>query len=572
MPVNPPLKQFAFSLEQSLSLVKSTLESSIDGILIVTNDGKIVDYNQKFSSMWRIPRKLLDTKDEKKALEFVLSQLEDPKDFLENVLDLYKHPEATSIDILRFKDGRIFERYSHPYLLHDTAIGRIWSFRDVTRRAKLESELQFQITHDGLTGLPNRLNLFDKMRQAILMSARDSKVFAVFVIDLDRFKIINDSLTHTVGDELLRAVAKRLQATMREGDTLARIGGDEFVVIATGLGNEDQAGIIARNLLDVISQTFKIANREIGMTASLGISIFPKDGETVDLLLRNADAAVYRAKEHGINRCEFYTSDINIYALKLLDQEMQLRYALINNEFIIHYQPQFNLFTGEVSGIEALLRWQHPEKGLIYPEEFIPLAEETGLIVAIGEWVLRAACYQAKEWQNMGLPFFRIAVNVASEQFKQQGFVDVVKNILKETGLEPQHLDLEITENVIINTSDIIRIVTTLKDLGIEITLDDFGTGYSSLSYLKKLPLSRLKIDRTFISNVPENEDDTELVRAVIAMGRAFGLEILAEGVETNTQIEFLKAEKCYNIQGFYFSYPLSAEDVEKYIFHRQSK
>lgn len=556
-------KEYVFSLEQ---LVKATLESSIDGILVVTNDGRIIDYNQKFMNMWHIPKKLLDTKDENKALEYVQVQLDDPDDFLTNIKLLYQKPNAVSVDVLRFKDGRIYERYSHPYMSNETPIGRIWSFRDITRRTKLEEEIEFHNTHDGLTGLPNRLYLFDRMREAIYSANEGNNHFALFVFDLDRFKLINDSLTHAVGDELLRAVGRRLSSVLRKGDTIARIGSDEFVVIATDLEHQDQAGAMARNLLEVVSRPFKIADREIAITASVGISLYPKDGDTVDILLRNADTAVYRAKENGLNRFAFYTTEMNSQALARLDQEMQLRYAILNNEFVLHYQPQFNTVTRDLIGVEALIRWQHPEKGLLPPQDFIPLAEETGLIVPIGEWVLKEACQQAKKWQLQGLPFFRIAVNVSEEQLKQHDFVETIVAILQETGLDAHYLELEITENALIKTAAIINIIASLKKLGIEITLDDFGTGYSSLSYLKKVPLNRLKIDRSFIQNIPDGINDVELVRAIIAMGKAFHLAILAEGIEKESQLTFLTTERCNEVQGFYFSQPLSTEEFEQYL------
>lgn len=568
MAIKPLPKEYDLSLEKTVSLVKSTLASSNDGILIVTNDGVIIDYNQKFASMWRMTKKVLETRDEKKAIEIAASQLLYPEEFLENVKDLYGHPQATSIDILKFKDGRIFERYSHPFMCDDKPIGRIWSFRDVTRRSKLETELQYYITHDVLTGLPNRLFLFDQMRQLITASIikQDHKKFALFVIDLDRFKLINDSLTHTVGDELLRGVALRLQSSIREGDTLARIGGDEFVVIAKNLQNEEHAESLAENLLNSLHQTFKIAEREISVTASVGVAIFPKDGQTVDILLRNADTAVYVAKKNGTNRFEYYIAEMNNYALARLEQEMQLRYALLNNQFVLYYQPQFNVMTGKLIGFEALIRWQHPERGLLQPADFVPLAEETGLIVPIGEWVLQTACTEAQRLRKRGLPAFRMAVNIMSEQFKQQGLIETVKKVLNETGFDPACLELEVTENIVINTYDVVSIITSLKNMGIQITLDDFGTGSSNLSYLKKLPLNRLKIDRSFIQNIIENREDKVLVRAIIAMARAFGLKVLAEGVETQHQLDFLKGENCHEVQGFYYSEALSAADLEKFI------
>lgn len=554
------------TLEQSISLIKAMLDSSNDGILVVSNEKKIIDYNKKFATMWRIPPKILESHDENKALCHVYDQLLEPEEFLANVNDLYQHLDVVSIDILKFKDGRIFERYTHPYKLNEKVIGRIWLFRDVTRRAKLEEELNHQLTHDVLTGLPNRLLLFDRMRQAVSICHRDKTYFALFVLDLDRFKIINDSLTHMVGDELLRIVGRRLQSAMREGDTLARIGGDEFVIVATDLQDDKQAVKIARNLHDVLNHPFKVADREISVTASIGISLFPRDGETVDILLRNADASLYRAKEHGANRFEFYTASMNSQSLAQLDKEMQLRRAIVEKQFFLEYQPQINILTSKIVGVEALVRWQHPEYGVIEPLDFIPLAEEAGLITQIGEWVLNTACEQAKLWQDLGIAPFRIAVNISESQIKNHSLVEVVRGVLKKTGLDPRYLELEISENVILGSQDIIKIIQMLKDLGVEITLDDFGTGSSSLSYLKRIPLNRLKIDYAFMRHVPDDRNDSEIVRAIVAMGRAFGLDIVAEGVEKNEQIEFLKNEKCVEVQGFYFSRPLCKESFENFV------
>jgi diguanylate cyclase (GGDEF)-like protein len=558
------------SVEQLLSLAKATLESSNDGLLVVTRDGAIIDYNQKFAAMWQIPKKVLETRDEKLVLYFVHDQLEDPDEFLSSMKEMYHSPETTSIDILRFKDKKIFERYSHPYLVNGELLGRIWSFRDITRRIKLEEDFQFHMIHDHLTGLPNRLHLFDRMRQAVNFADRNEKQFALFVLDLDRFKKINDSLTHTIGDELLRAVGKRLQAALPEEDTIARIGGDEFVIVCTAINDEEEAAVTINKLLETLSnQPFVVGNRAVTINASAGVSMYPRDGKTIDMLLRNADSAMYRAKEKGSDRFEFYLSEMNAQALEDLDQEMQLRYAIHNDQFKLLYQPQIDIITGELVGVEALVRWEHPEKGLLVPSEFIPVAEETGLIITIDDWVLKTACLQAKAWQDAGISFFRVAVNVTPEQFKRPDLVGQVSRILKETGVDPKYIELEITENVIINTEDIIGIISALKETGVQITLDDFGTGYSSLSYLKKIPLDRLKIDKSFIQHIPSDRDGSELVRAIIAMSKVFGLEILAEGVETGEQLEFLKLEKCKDVQGYYFSMPLSVAELEKFILMR---
>ncbi len=566
MATKPSVQSSDISHEQSLSLIRATIESSHDGILIVTSDDKILDYNQRFASMWRIPKKILETKDEKKALEYVNEQLIDPQEFLTQIKELYQHPDAVSVDILHFKDGRVFERYSHPHKLNGNAVGRIWTFRDVTRRTKLEEKLQHHITHDGLTKLPNRLLLLDRLRNAITVASKEQSEFVIFVFDIDRFKNINDSMTHAVGDVLLKEIANRLQLAIRVGDTVARIGGDEFVVIANNLRHHEKIVALGEQLLDVFRSPFKLGDKEIGVTASAGVGCYPKDGDTVDILLRNADTAVYRAKDLGANRCEFYSPEMSHITQIYLEQESELRRALLREDFFLEYQPQFSVLTGKLVGVEALVRWRHPQKGVIVPNDFISLAEDTGLILQLGDWVIKAACKQAKAWSNAGFPFFRMAVNVGSKQLKQANFVSMIKKQIELNHLDPKMLEIEITEHVIINSVDVVNVVCALKDLGVEVTLDDFGMGFTSLSSLRKIPLNRLKIDRTFIQNIPHSGDDCELVRAIIAVSKAFHLVVLAEGVDTEAQVEFLQKEHCDEVQGFYFMQPLSVDEFENFI------
>lgn len=559
------------SLQKSLSLVKATLESSGDGILVINNSGDIVDYNQKFVQMWQIPQKVIDSKSEATILNYVQDQLANPDDFFAKMKELHTHTDKISIDIIKFKDGKIFECYSQPQKIDDKTVGRVLDFRDVTKRAKLEQELQYQATHDALTGLPNRILLLDRMRQAIKVAEDSRSQFALLFFDLDRFKLINDSLSHTAGDELLRAVASRLQTMLRAEDTLARLGGDEFVIILPNFSKEEHVISKARQLLNIFQQPFKVENRDVTVSASIGISLFPKDGETGDVLFRNADTAMYRAKERGGHHFQFYTAEMNTESLAKLDQEMQLRQALAKDELFLCYQPEFDLRDGKLVAVEALIRWRHPQKGVLLPMDFIPLAEETGLIVPIGEWALRTACAQNKAWQDMGLPPIRVAVNVTIQQFKHQNIVDMVRNVLNDTKLKPECLELELTENVIVSNVEIVTIVTELKKLGIMIAIDDFGTGYSSLSYLKKIPLDRLKIDSSFIQHIQSATDDEVIIRAVIAMAKNLDLEVLAEGVETQNQLNFLKKYECGDVQGFYFSKPLVALELEDLLKHPNS-
>lgn len=426
--------------------------------------------------------------------------------------------------------------------------------------------LQYQATHDFLTGLPNRVKLFERMRLAIKTSSLNKSEFAVLFLDLDRFKLVNDSLSHEVGDELLRTASNRLKTGIRSEDTLARLGGDEFVIIFMNIDNKEKLEAKVHSLLNTFQQPFDVADRKVTITASIGISLYPKDGKTVDILLRNADAAMYAAKAHKGNNFQFYTSEMSMQSLAVLDQEMELREAIVNGEFFLCYQPQIDLTEEKLVAVEALIRWQHPKKGILLPIDFIPLAEETGLIVSIGEWVMRSACAQNKAWQDAGFSPIRMAVNVTAEQIIQHDLIKTVSNILNETGLKPEYLELELTENVILSNREIIRAVTELKKLGVIIAIDDFGTGYSSLSYLHKIPLDRLKIDSSFIQHIKSATDDEVIIRAVIAMAKNLNLEVLAEGVETIDQLNFLKKYNCDDVQGFYFSKPLTKKELEGYL------
>jgi diguanylate cyclase (GGDEF)-like protein len=554
------------SLQNSLSLIKSTFESSSDGILVISNEKSIVDYNQKFIEMLEIPESVITTKSETKVVEYLKSQLINAEEFLEKLTKYHNKSDEISIDIIKFKNGKIFECYSQPHKLNEKIVGRILDFRDITQRAKLEEELEHQATHDPLTGLANRVKLLERMRQAIKLSTQHQTQFAVLFLDFDRFKLINDSLSHIVGDQLLRAAADRLKSVIDEEDTLARLGGDEFIILFRDILNDEHAAKKVLNLLDIFQKPFNLFDRTIIITASVGISIYPKDGTSADILLRNADTAMYRAKAQKGNNFKFYTPELSMKSLAALDQEIELRHAIEHNEFFLCYQPELDLEKEKLVAVEALIRWQHPQKGIVLPLDFIPLAEETGLIVPIGDWVMRTACRQNKAWQDTGLPPIRVAVNVTSQQLSQENFLSRVKEILDETKLDPKYLEIELTENVILSNREIIRIVSELKKIGVIIAVDDFGTGYSSLSYLHKIPLDRLKIDSTFVQQITSANDDKAIICAMISMAKNLNLEVLAEGVETADQFNFLKKNHCGDIQGFYYSVPLLAEDLEYYL------
>jgi len=557
------LKQTVEDRTLSLSLVKSTLESSSDGILVVNLDGMIIDYNQKIINMLEIPQSVIDTKIQDNLFDFLSKKITDPDKFFSHMKEMNGLDEI-SIDMLNFKDGKILECYSQPHKLNNKTIGRILDFRDVTKRIRLEMELQHQATHDTLTGLANRVKLLDRLRVAIKTSEETDSKFAVLFLDLDRFKLVNDSMSHAAGDELLKTAADRLKTMIRTEDTLARLGGDEFVIIFMNIVKIENVENKIRQLLDVFSEPFEVNFRNVTLTASVGVSMYPKDGTSVNSLLRSADAAMYRAKATKGNAFEFYTVDMSMASLAELEQESGLRAAIANNEFFLCYQPQIDLSTEKLVAVEALIRWKHPEKGVLLPMDFIPLAEETGLINQIGLWVLRSACYQNKAWQDAGFPPMRVAVNVSSQQFMQQNLVSTIQSVLDETKLDPKYLELELTENVILSSPEIIKTVSELKNLGVSIAIDDFGTGYSSLSYLHRIPLDRLKIDGSFIRHIQSTTDDDAIIRAVIAIAQNLNLDVVAEGVETKAQLNFLKQLDCGDGQGYYFNKPLTSQELEE--------
>ncbi|MES2218508.1 MAG: EAL domain-containing protein [Pseudomonadota bacterium] len=432
--------------------------------------------------------------------------------------------------------------------------------------AERTAQLQLQAAQDPLTKLPNRTSFIEHLYKLIHTPMQPT--FSVFFFDLDRFKLINDSLTHAIGDQLLKLVAERLNLVVGLHEKIiARFGGDEFAIAVNNIKNPEEATHIAENFLNALAQPFYIGQRELLITSSLGISLYPQDGEDPESLCRNADTAMYKAKERGPNNFQFFEFRLNQNTLERLELENQLFRAIKNHEFILHYQPEFNLQTGKIEGVEALIRWQHPERGLIAPLEFIPVAEESGQILQIGEWVLRKACKQNKLWQDSGLPKFRIAVNIARHQIEQhEELVAIVQNSLEESGLAPQFLEIELSENIIIQSSEIIETVGALKNLGLSIALDDFGIGYSNLSYLKKLPIDRLKIDRVFTDNIDSDEDDEAIVRAILAVANSLDIGVIAEGIETRGQLNFLKKEGCHEGQGFYFCKPLPGRDFEEFL------
>jgi len=426
-------------------------------------------------------------------------------------------------------------------------------------RKRYQVQLEHQANYDALTGLPNRNLLHDRLKQAVY-AQRVPRAIAVVFIDLDHFKFVNDSLGHSIGDKLLKGMADRLRGVLREGDTVARLGGDEFVLILNDQSNEEVIFRAMQRITQQISQPMEIDGKELYLTCSAGISLYPQDGPDVDTLLKNADAAMYRAKEHGRNNFQFYTSEMNERVNDRLQLEHALRRALDKKEFLLHYQQRVDLKSGALLGAEALVRWMHPEWGLVRPARFIALAEETGLIAPIGEWVLREACRQNRAWIDEGLSPGFVSVNLSTRQFRQEGLVRTASRILEETRLDPTALEMEITESMVMHTvAAAVATLQGLKSLGVGLSVDDFGTGYSSLAYLKDLPIDALKIDRSFVRDIGTGDeaDDGVLAQAIISLGHALDLKVIAEGVETDAQMRFLRRHGCDEVQGFFYGEPV---------------
>lgn len=434
--------------------------------------------------------------------------------------------------------------------------------KDITEVKRAQDEIYHLAYYDSLTGLPNRILLLDRLGQIIARASRDGRKVSVLLLDLDQFKRINDTFGHTSGDKLLKVTAQRLSEISRKSDTVARLGGDEFVLVLSSITSEESITCVADKILQIFSAPVELGGREIFTGCSIGISVFPADGGDAGTLLKNAETAMYQAKDAGRNNSRFFSKEMNISVAEKMALDTSLRRALERDEFFLHYQPQVDMRTGRMVGMEALLRWRHPSLGVLHPDRFIPLAEETGLILPIGEWVLRTACSQNKAWQESGLVPLRVAVNLSARQFRQEGFIEMVGDILKDTGLSPLLLELELTESTIMTDDhESTNLLHQLKQMGINLAIDDFGTGHSSLSYLTHFPIDRLKIDKSFIQDITTNPDHTAITEAIIAMAKSLKMEVIAEGVERKEQLRYLAKRRCDAIQGYYLSHPLSVDD-----------
>jgi diguanylate cyclase (GGDEF)-like protein/PAS domain S-box-containing protein len=679
---------------QAVTILQSTLDSTADGILVVGDAGRIFSYNQRFVDMWHVPKRIMDTEDDREIVKYVVDQMADPDEFSRTIETLYAQPDAESFDLLEFKDGRRFERYSIGRRIEGVANVRVWSFRDVTaryaaeaalreseiryrllfeqnaagvcvtrrdgtiidanttfaqmlgyRRADLlgrklselyargveldelvtmlvdattlnsievelrradgtpiwvlqnlvlvgerstevihatvvdisdrkraEEQIEFHAYHDVLTHLPNRKLFSDRLRQSLTRARRAAKPLAVMFIDIDHFKTVNDTLGHTAGDELLLEMSRRLRRCVRDDDTVARLGGDEFTIILSELAHAEDAVQVANKVLEAVAVPLVISSMPIEVSASIGIALYPVDGHDPETLLRNADSAMYRAKESGRNNYQLCTEEMKSRAMERLSLEARLRKALHDGQLVLQYQPQISLVTGRIMGAEALVRWNDPERGMVQPSGFIPIAEETRLIVPLGEWVLHTACRQTKEWIDRGVGPMRVAVNLSARQFQQADLVHMVRRALHDVRLDPSALELEITETTAMQNGEVtVEVLRALRDIGVAISIDDFGTGYSSLHYLKRFPISGVKIDRAFVRDLGSSDGDAAIVSAVIGIARSLNLRVIAEGVETAEQFAFLRGKDCDEAQGFYFSRPVDPEDLTRTLARRSA-
>ncbi|MCW7539247.1 EAL domain-containing protein [Aquabacterium sp. A7-Y] len=669
-------------LQRGLSLVRATLDSTADGIVVVDVHGRVVDYNERFRSFWRIPEDLAAAGQALALLQHLGSQVVNREDFVARLLQLAYDPNAHILEEIQCLDGRLLELYSTPQRVDGKTVGRVWCFRDITERKRTgemtsrlghilnsssneiylfdadslkfiqanrsaqrnlgysqdelrgmqpldvvvgltrnrflrqlrplytgsveelryeaelrrrdgstypvamhlqlsrredpavfvavvqditerrraHEELRYLANYDSLTGLANR-NLFRERLGVMLREAQDRQLqVAVMFLDLDRFKSVNDTLGHSAGDRLLQQVAQRIKSCLRSSDLVARQGGDEFAVALCG-ATPDSAGAVAQKILKAFNHPFLVDRQELYSGTSIGLSFFPVDGRDVDTLLKQADVAMYLAKEQGRGNYQFFRSQLGVMAQDRLDFEGRLRAAAGRGELRLHYQGQFDLQSGALLGFEALVRWQHPQLGLLSPDRFIPTAEEIGAIVPIGEWVLRSACLQWHEWSAGGRRPLQMAVNISVRQLREPDFVDVVCRVVRETGMDPASLELELTETGLMTDADLSTgILERLKAQGFRLSIDDFGTGYSSLAYLNRFSIDTLKIDRSFVREIGSARDSTAIVQAIGALGKAMRLKVVAEGVETQAQADFLREQGCPVAQGYLFSKPLPPE------------
>jgi len=548
--------------QESVAKYRGLLEAAPDAMVVVNQRGEIVLLNVQAENQFGYSRdELVGQKVQSIIPEGFAERL--IADGARSAADALAQQIGTGIELSgRRKDGSEFpiEIMLSPLKSAEGTLVTT-AIRDISVRKNAEAQITHSAQHDSLTGLPNRVLLNDRIGQAIASAARYSRQIAVLCLDLDGFKHLNNSLGRSIGDRLLQSVAKRLQGCVRTSDTVSRLGGDEFVVLLSEAEQWEDAAFIAGRMLESVAQAYSIDGHDLHVTASIGVSLFSEDGPDAETLIKNADNAMYQAKQNGHQSYQFFKPEMNVRAVERQSLEEGLRRALERQEFLLHYQPKISLRTGAITGAEALIRWRHPTRGLVSPAEFIPVAEECGLIGPIGDWVLHEASTQARAWVHAGLPVATMAVNVSAMQLRDGNFLEGVFAVLKDTGLDGRSLDLELTESVLMNHAEsTASILRALREAGIRVTIDDFGTGYSSLSYLRRFPIDAIKIDRSFVSQIAGAGDDAAIVTAVIEMARSLKLRVIAEGVETQEQLVFLRTHRCDEAQGYYFSRPVLPE------------
>ncbi|MDD2933727.1 MAG: EAL domain-containing protein [Methylotenera sp.] len=566
-------KNIEQSLRDAESRYRSIFENAIEGIFQTSPDGRYLMVNPALARMYGYssPDELMGALNNIQRQLYVASGRRE-----EFVQTIESHQNVQNFESLVYKkDGDTIWISENARMVHDEA-GRLLYYEgtveDISERKSYDTRLEHQATHDSLTGLPNRYMLNDRLQQCINFADRYKNKIAVAFLDLDQFKLINDSMGHEVGDQLLLTMSQRLSNCVREIDTVVRLGGDEFVILITNIDNVNDIALSMRRILTSVAEPCVIDELDYLVTCSIGISIYPDDGVKPNALLKNADSAMYKAKKAGRNNYQIYTKELNKALTERVMMEYKLRLAIEHNEFLLYYQPKVDFSTGLISSAEALIRWQPPGEALISPIRFIPIAEETGLIEKIGEWVLTTACQKAKELkEKIGRPF-PIAVNVSPRQFRQPNLAKTIKHILEATELDPDCLELEITESTLIDdAAKFIETLHSLKIIGVKLAIDDFGTGYSSLAYLKDFPIDRLKIDKAFVSSLEKDPANMAILKAIIVLGQSLGIKVVAEGVETSYQYHYLKSIGCDELQGYYFSKPLPENEFEALVMN-QSK
>lgn len=552
-------------LIKSVSLLRATLESTADGILVVDNEGRVTHYNQKLSDLWELEREIAPSERERLILAAIGDRIQEPAGFASKVGQWYRLSSQKSSHVLTLTNGKIFGCYSQAQRLGGEHVGRVWSFRDLTEQRVAEETIHYQANYDYLTGLLNRTQIDEQLTELLTNDSCRPGSLAVLFVDLDRFKVINDTLGHVLGDSLLQQVVHRLQQCCLTGDLLARWGGDVFTMVLPSIADRDRVSALAQSILDSLHPSFQLEEHCVRISASIGIAIYPEAGRDAVNLLKNADTALSQAKAHGGDDYQYYTIGLSDRASTQLALENTLYQALEREEFSIQYQPQVNTATGEITHMEAILHWQHPQLGSIDPDLFIPIAERKGLLLRLGQWWLHQACAQAVAWQSMGLKPIIMALKLFPRQLWHRQLLETLDRTLVETGLQPQFLELEIPETAIVQDVDLARtILLSVRQIGVNIALDDFGTGYSSLRYLKQFPFQTLKIDRAFIcelrSDLHSDPYYVAIVDALLTLGRRLNVRVVAKGVETIEIKNLLHTLQCHHMQGDWFNCPLSLE------------